>query len=178
MQSKSYRFASLRERLLIESDELLMGLAIVVSMGGAIITIMGADGQENWALLLGWLSLAIFIVVRVIRGQDPKSRQRDRLAQLGFTADEKIYGGLNLVAFDTHRRRLALIPATHSGTSGVYSFDDVKQVTYEYREGRLGRSNPVVTFHLNDPQAPTVRLEAGETAYARINSILGQPQAA
>jgi hypothetical protein len=179
MQSQSYRFASVRERLMIKSDELFMGLAILASMGGVMVTIMGVNGQENWALLLGWLPLAIFIVLRLIWSQkDPASRQRDRLAELGFIADEKIYGGFNLVAFDTYRRRLALIPATYSGTPGVYSFDDVKQVTYEYREGRLGRNEQVVTFHLNDPRAPTVKLQAGETAYARISSILGRPQAA
>ena len=81
--------ASALERLLIESDELLMGFAIIASVGGSIVSLMAVNGQRSSLLLLAWVPVAAFFAIRLIRGRNRVAMLRERWARVGVGAEER-----------------------------------------------------------------------------------------
>lgn len=173
MSNHSYRFATPLERLLVRGDELLMGAAVLLTVGGVMVTLMVMNQEKNWMLLLGWVPVVLFFAARLFIHSDWKAKQRDRLRADGFSIDDEVVTSQNGVAFDTKQRRIALVPFTWTGRPGIYSYDDVKQVSYDFRDTQYRRTNEKITFSLEDPSVPTVKIEAGQPAYEKICSLLG-----
>jgi len=168
----SYRFANRIEALLIRSNDLLMGVAVLLTVSGMMITMMVMREELDWMLLLGWIPVGAFFAYQLGMGDDLRERHLAHLARDGFRIDDEIIGPRNGVAFDTVSRRIALIPYTRTGTPGVYGYDDVDAVRYDYRDGPLGRVEQCVTFRLKDPASPDVKVDGGEAVYSRISALL------
>jgi len=66
------------ERLMLGSDELLMGFAIIAAVGGCIVTIMAINERHEGMLLLAWLPVAVFFGVRLLRGRTRAAVLRER----------------------------------------------------------------------------------------------------
>jgi hypothetical protein len=81
MKMQPNRIVSALERLLVESDELLMSFAIVASVGGCIVTIMAVNEHRSAILLLSWLPVAIFFGIRLYRGSNRAAMLRRRWAR-------------------------------------------------------------------------------------------------
>ena len=81
MKTQPNRIVSALERLLVESDELLMSFAIVASVGGSIVSIMAVNAQRSALLLLAWVPVAVFFAIRLIRGRKRVAMLRQRWAR-------------------------------------------------------------------------------------------------
>jgi hypothetical protein len=172
LRKSGYRFANRMEAFLIRWDDLLMGGAVLLSLTGMMLSIMVMREYLDWTLMLGWLPVLVFFVLRFGSGEDLRRRQLGNLAQEGFRVDDEIVGSQNGVAFDTGGRQIAFIPYTRTGALGIYTYDDVEAVRFDYRDGALGRVQQSVTFRLSDPRAPAVEVAGSEAVYARINALL------
>ena len=89
MKTQLNGIASALERLLVESDELLMGFAIIASVGGSVVSLMAVNGQGSSVLLLAWVPVAAFFAIRLIRGRKRVAMLRERWTRVRGSAGER-----------------------------------------------------------------------------------------
>lgn len=92
MKTQSRPVGAVLERFMLDSDQLLMGFAIIASVGGCILTIMAVNEQRSGMLLLAWLPIAAFFGVRLVRGSTRAKVLRERWVAAREDAREDIHG--------------------------------------------------------------------------------------
>jgi len=92
MKTQSGLVGTALERLMFDNDELLMGFAIIASVGACIVTIMAVNEQGSGMLLLGWLPIAAFFGVRLLRGANRSALLRKRWVQARESGRENVDG--------------------------------------------------------------------------------------